>query len=84
MQVVWTVIFAGLLICAAIQKPMKVLLFWPTLISHMGRGVLLILVTLPLMCANVWVIFCGILTITFAALNIWVGYDHPAVTLSMS
>ena len=81
-QTILTILHALLIFFGEINKPAFILYYYPLLVARFGRGVLLILVALPLLCPNFWIILLVIIITLIGALNIWMAWDDAPVTLN--
>ena len=83
-QTVLTVTYAVFIVCGELFCPPILLANFPLLISRTGRGALIILISLPLMCAHFAIILLVVLTTLIGVLNVWLGWKDPPVTLKMA
>ena len=80
-QTVLTIMFAVFVICGEFRKPLMLVQSFPLLVSRLGKGVLIILVTIPLIGPNFLVVLLCILICLICALSVWLGWSHGPVTL---
>merc|ERR1712194_624575 len=80
-QTVLTIMFAVFVICGEFRKPLMLVQNFPLLVSRLGKGALIILVTIPLIGPNFLVVLLCILICLIGALSVWLGWSHGPVTL---
>ena len=80
-QTVLTIMFALFVICGEFRKPLMLIQGFPLLVSRTGKGVLIILVTIPLIGPNFFVVLLCILICLIGALSVWLGWKDGPVTL---
>ena len=73
-QTVLTIMFALFVICGEFRKPLMLIQGFPLLVSRTGKGVLIILVTIPLIGPNFFVVLLCILICLIGALSVWLGW----------
>ena len=83
-QTVLTITYGVFIVCGELFCPPILLANFPLLISRSGRGALIVLISLPLMCANGWIILLVVVTTLIGLLNVWLGWKDPPVTLKMA
>ena len=80
-QTVLTIMFAVFVICGELRKPLTLVQNFPLLVSRTGKGIIIILVTVPLIGLNFFVILLCLLICLIGALSVWLGWSHGPVTL---
>ena len=81
-QLVLTTIFVLLLICGEIHKPAAILYCFPLLMSKVGRGSIIIMISLPVTnFLDVVTAIIAILCAIVGALNIVVGFNDGPIDL---
>ena len=80
-QTVLTIMFAVFVICGEIRKPLSLVQNFPLLVSRTGKGIIILLVTVPLISLNFFVILLCLIICLIGALSVWLGLNHGPVTL---
>ena len=73
-----------MVICGELFCPPILIANYPLLASRMGRGAIIILIGLPLLSWNFWIILLILISTLIGALNVWAGKNDPPVTLKMA
>ena len=76
--------FAILVLCGEFRAPLVVLQNFPLLISRTGKGFIIILVTIPLIGPNFYIVVLCILISLIGALSVWLGWSNGPVTLEQA
>ena len=83
-QTILTVLHAIFIICGELFWPLVILANYPLLVSRMGRGIIIVLVAVPLLSWNFFIIVLVLLIILIGLLNVFAGKNDPPVTLKMA
>ena len=83
-QTLLTIVHAVFVVCGELFCPPVIIANYPLLASRMGRGAIIILVALPLLSWNFFIIILVLLIVAIGVLNVLAGRNDPPVTLKMA
>ena len=81
-QLLLSIVFVGMLICGELHKPVAILMCFPLVMSRVGRGVIIIILALPV--TNFYdfsTALIMIITTVIGAVNIYIGFNDGPILL---
>ena len=81
-QAILTFLFVGLLVCGELHKPAAIMMCFPLLMSRTGRGVIIVMFSLPLTnFLEAYTALIMIICVTMGSINIALGCKDGPVEL---